>query len=579
MSSSPWLTGSFRRRALLLGLASVALITWQGANAQRASAAPAVNVSISGGELNVQAVDDAPLGTQINYIGSTTDEWQVVDSFATAGSGCEQDSSAVVTCPENGEDVDVDFDNNIGGSVTMVDADSSLTFDAHITLSTGTDNVTASDEDDVITISGAPSATVNNDDINGLDGDDQITTGNGSDIIDGGDDADIIVANNGNNIVNGGEFAGDSSDDGDTITGGTLMDTIDGGAGADNITGGGGSSDPDDDDIIDGSDGIDTINAGGGEDEVLGGDDGDIINGETGIDDIDGGAGGDTINAGDQNDDPVNGGTGDDDVSGGSGNDTLNGGANTDELHGDGGDDILENSDGPDSFDGGSQVSTGDTVDYEPTSAAPLTIDIDDDADDGRNCPATCEGDDVRTSVENVIGDSSNDKITGSSLPNRLEGGSGDDTLAGGPGSGPDGADRFIGNGNGSAGDTVTYATRNTNLTVTINGTNDDAGENDDVELDIENVTGGLGSDNLTGDGDRNVLMGGPGTGNDTLNGLVGDDVMFGGDNTNTGADGADTFNGGDNAATAPVGDTVSYASRSGVITADLDGAAGDDVD
>ena len=569
-----------RRRFILLALASVAFIGLQGVSAERASAGAnaAVNVSVSGGELNIEAENDAPLTTQINYIGSSTDEWEVVDSFAVAGSNCEQVSSAVVRCPESGEDVDVDFDNNIGGSVTMVGADSSLTFDAHITLSTATDNVTASDGDDVITISGAPSATVNGDDINGLDGDDEITTGDGSDIIDGGDDGDTIVANNGNNIVNGGEFAGDSSDDADTITAGTLSDTIDGGAGGDNISGGDGPT-TSADDVIDGAGGVDTINAGNGEDEVLGGSDGDIINGGGGIDDIDGGEGGDTIDAGDQNDDPVTGGGGDDDVSGGAGNDTLNGGANSDDLHGDGGDDTLENSDGADSFDGGPNVTvTGDTADYTPTSAAPLTIDIDNVSDDGRNCPTTCEGDDVQTSVENVIGDSSSDKITGSSAANRLEGAGGDDTLAGGGGTGADGGDRFLGGGNT---DTVTYAARTSSVTADIDSAADDgaSGENDEVETDVENLIGGSGADNLTGDGDNNRLMGGPGTANDTMSGLAGDDTMFGGDSTNTGADGADTFAGGPNASSSPLGDTVSYASRSGPVTADLDGVAGDDVD
>jgi Ca2+-binding RTX toxin-like protein len=249
---------------------------------------------------------------------------------------------------------------------------------------------------------------------------------------------------------------------------------------------------------------------------------------------------------------------------------------NTDDLHGDAGDDTLENSDGADSFDGGLHISAGDTVTYEPTSAAATTIDIDNVADDGRNCPGgTCEGDDVQTTVENVTGDTSNDKITGSSAANVLNGGSGDDTLAGGSGPGGDGGDRFIGGANGTLGDTVTYAPRTANLTVDIDGVADDAGENDEVELDIENLIGGTGGDNLTGDTDNNDLRGGPGTGNDTMSGVGGNDTMHGGDGTNTGADGADIFHGGSHT----TGDTVSYATRTGGLTADLDGVAGDDPD
>ena len=48
----------------------------------------------------------------------------------------------------------------------------------------------------------------------------------------------------------------------------------------------------------------------------------------------------------------------------------------------------------------------------------------------------------------------------------------------------------------------------------------------------IQNVTGGAGSDNLTGDGESNVLAGGPG--NDILTGGLGADIIDGGEGTDT---------------------------------------------
>ena len=63
--------------------------------------------------------------------------------------------------------------------------------------------------------------------------------------------------------------------------------------------------------------------------------------------------------------------------------------------------------------------------------------------------------------------------------------------------------------GQGTAGDTVTYATRTDDVTVTIGGAADVDG--DDVQSAIDNVIGGDGDDGLTGDADANALEGGPG--------------------------------------------------------------------
>ena len=147
-------------------------------------------------------------------------------------------------------------------------------------------------------------------------------------------------------------------------------------------------------------------------------------------------------------------------------------------------------------------------------------------------------------------------RSSGSSAANDLDSAGGADMLSGGAGAGADGGDQFVG---GTEIDTVTYdpasgTARTGNLTVDIDGTADDgtAGEADDVETTVENVTGGSGADNIIGSTANNQLRGGPGTAADTLSGDSRDDTMFGGTGSNTGPDGADVFNGGREHATPP---------------------------
>ena len=113
-------------------------------------------------------------------------------------------------------------------------------------------------------------------------------------------------------------------------------------------------------------------------------------------------------------------------------------------------------------------------------------------------------------------------------------GGDGDDTLVGNAA-----ANSLVGyRGN----DTVSYVSSTGAVTVllatqTVSG-GDAAG---DVLFQIENATGGLGNDTLTGDGGVNVLSGGPGA--DTLDGGAATDSLDGGagDDTYVLGDGADT--------------------------------------
>ena len=82
--------------------------------------------------------------------------------------------------------------------------------------------------------------------------------------------------------------------------------------------------------------------------------------------------------------------------------------------------------------------------------------------------------------------------------------------------------------------DTVTYSTRTAPVTADLDGVADDgeAGENDLIWNDVENLTGGSANDRLTGSAGTNVLNGG--TGNDVLDGGAGADLLLGGSGTDT---------------------------------------------
>ncbi len=254
-------------------------------------------------------------------------------------------------------------------------------------------------------------------------------------------------------------------------------------------------------------------------------------------------------------------------LTGGQGNDSLFGNdSNNDLSGGPGGSDTLSGGqagpDGADNYIGGSAASTTDTVTYAHRSED-LIVDIGGGADDP-------DGDNVSTSIENLTGGSGDDDLTGSSVANTLVGGAGDDELFGGSGTGPDGIDVFGGGTNGTAGgangetgDTVAYSTRTDNLTLSIGGATD-APEGEAIPGDVENISGGLGNDTISGDAGANLLRGGD----------DGDDVLRGG--TGTGPDGADVFRVG--AAVTTNTDTVTYSNRTDALTVDIGGGS-DDID
>jgi Ca2+-binding RTX toxin-like protein len=192
-----------------------------------------------------------------------------------------------------------------------------------------------------------------------------------------------------------------------------------------------------------------------------------------------------------------------------------------------------------------------------------------------------------------LIGANSNDTISGppcSLTADTIRGAAGADVLSGGPGS-----------------DTASYGDHGTNVTANIGGGGGDdgsiedgpAGARDNINPDIENLTGGSGDDTFTGAGSANSLNGGGGddflnglAGNDTLNGGTSEDTLQGGegidtlnggtsDDTLKGGEGDDTLDGGDDAdllnGGAGANDLATYASRSAKVTVTLGAGSSDD--
>jgi Ca2+-binding RTX toxin-like protein len=449
-------------------------------------------------------------------------------------------------------------------------------------------NVNLSDGNDVLTFGGGYTGiptTANGgdgeDDISGTDaGDDLIGAGAvdtlngeaGNDTLDGGGAGDSMSGGAGANDAatyedaaeavhvtldgqenDGVNCAPGASDpcEGDNV-GGTTNDVEDviGGGGADTIIGQRTTDlNPLTANTFLGGDGNDTLIGNAGDDTLEGEADDDTLQGGLGNDALDGGDGSDTTSYADRSAaspvivnlatcTPQCGAAGEldtltaiENVTGGAGNDTLTGDDNGNVLNGNGGDDEL---------DGAGDVSSADTLfggpggqdhaNYSGRTGEDLTITLDGQANDGaEDLILGAEGDNVHPDVERVTTSTGDDSITGSSAANTFDAGAGNDVL-----DGAGGGDAL----NGAAGtaDTVTYASRNAPVTVTLNsGANDgEAGEGDDV-TGTERATGGAAGDTLTGDLGANTLNGGGG--NDRLIGGAGADALNGGDGAEDEAD------------------------------------------
>jgi Ca2+-binding RTX toxin-like protein len=166
--------------------------------------------------------------------------------------------------------------------------------------------------------------------------------------------------------------------------------------------------------------------------------------------------------------------------------------------------------------------NTSDTINIDPAGGSSVTVNL--------NGAMSTFG--SFTSIK-VMGNGGNDKVTINSAiikPTTLLGGEGNDSLVGGGGNdtldGGAGADTMKG-GNGI--DTADYSSRTADLTIGLGTINDDgeAGEHDNVYLDIEQVQSGSGNDSLRASATGSTLFGG--FGNDSLFGGAASDSLIGG--------------------------------------------------
>jgi Ca2+-binding RTX toxin-like protein len=184
---------------------------------------------------------------------------------------------------------------------------------------------------------------------------------------------------------------------------------------------------------------------------------------------------------------------------------------------------------GADTYNGG---DGSDTVTYAERTASVIV-----DARGTSNASGEVgERDTIAADIEILVGGAGNDTIYGNAADNQIFGGAGNDTMQG-----FGGADTFDG---GDGTDTVTYAERLSGINASIDNVANDGtaaaglspAEGDNILDTVENLTGGIGADILTGSSADNALVGGAGA-----------DQLFGGDgnDTLTGGSGADLFDGG----------------------------------
>lgn len=304
----------------------------------------------------------------------------------------------------------------------------------------------------------------------------------------------------------------DSRDD--ILVGNSIIDILSGGDGNDVIEGKGGA------DVLTGGDGIDTLSYATSPAAVnvslkpglLG-----LISLSSGGD-----ATGDLVSIGFEN---VVGSAFADTLTGNVTANTLAGLAGDDTLNGDGGDDVLIGGAGADRLDGGTGFDTANYLE----SAAGIQVNL----ATGTGAGGDAAGDTL-LNIERVVGSRFDDTITGSDAVNTLEGGAGNDKLSGGAG-----ADTLDG---GAGTDTALYLESNSAVIVNLAAGLATGGHaTGDRLIGIENLTGSIYNDQLTGDGGVNHLSGFSGDdrlvaggGNDTLAGGLGADYIDGGSGIDT---------------------------------------------
>lgn len=272
--------------------------------------------------------------------------------------------------------------------------------------------------------------------------------------------------------------------------------------------------------IIAGGDGNDYLKGGLGDDTLYGDAGNDYLEGSQGNDHLYGGDGDDTIHD-DENDDFIHGGAGNDRIFAGGGVlDTIHGGLGDDEVHGGDGIDEVFGSEGDDLLYG-----EGDTD---------LML-----GEDGNDY---LEGGD---SVDEMFGGNGNDWLRGGVGDDGLQGESGNDLMEGGLGPAANDGDRLVGGtiavgtevgaAIGDGFDIASYEDVGIAITANLQTSNENGtGALVDTYAFVDGLVGTRFDDTLVGadaatvttNGADNMLVGGAGS--DILEGLGGDDQIFG---------------------------------------------------
>ncbi len=336
-----------------------------------------------------------------------------------------------------------------------------------------------------------------NDTLHGLTGNDTLNGGTGNDTINGGTGNDILLDGSGNDDVFGG--SGD-----DVFIAGTGQNDYDGGSGSD---------------TVDFSAFSRAINVNLATGSTSGGTSGNAAGNDTivGIENI----------VGTNGNDRLIGSSTANTLSGGNGNDTILDAGGNDDVFGGAGDDVFIAGTGQNDYDGG---SGSDTVDFSAFSRA-INVNLATGSTSG-GTSGNAASNDTLVNIENIIGTRGSDTLTGNDLANTFTDGGGNDDIFGGAGD-----DVFIaGTGQndydgGAGSDTVDFSAFGRGLRInltdgtTSGGTSGNAASNDTL-VDVENLIGSRGVDQLFGDDNDNTFIGG--NGNDTLSGRNGDDEVLG---------------------------------------------------
>ncbi|CAN5632380.1 hypothetical protein BH20ACT21_BH20ACT21_18940 [soil metagenome] len=266
------------------------------------------------------------------------------------------------------------------------------------------------------------------------------------------------------------------------------------------------------------------------------------------------------------------------------GGDVLRGGGGKDKLWG-GPSESEENVDRMDGGPGNDRISGAgfgctkrrcqndrDEADFSTSSVA-ITANL-------KNGTATGDGNDVLVKIEDLRGSAHDDSLTGDDGINEITGSAGNDKLFGLGGedeleSSP-GDDDFDG---GEGIDVLQFITAPTPATVDL-GAGTSTGVGNDTIVAIENVSGSIHADAITGDDNTNILRGG--IGSDAISGAGGDDEVLGGagDDDLAGDGGNDVINSGGGPDTVSGGDGDDYFTSRHSDADDDDsfaGGAGDD--